>query len=109
MKEQKKIEINVEILLANHLFDPTDKLKWIDVLIKKGLTEEEAKHAYKIAANRYHVSRTEQKNKKSNLVNETGKIATHTGIGILTFLIGPWIYLFFVIIILTIVFFIFGL
>ncbi len=86
-----KVTEAAEKLLSNHLFNPTDKTNWLNELLATGLTETEAKQAFKIAAIKYHALRNEQNNKKEKIT--VGKVAKYTGAGIFTFVVGPWVYL----------------
>jgi len=108
MEERKSIEVAVERLLADYLFNPTDKPRWVNKLIADGLIEEDAKRAYKIAANRYHISKNEQSHKKSNLGDKLGNVAKYSVAGIFTFTVMPLIYIIFVLVAIAILGFIFG-
>lgn len=98
MEELKKSkEIIAEKLLSNHLFDAVNKPQWISELMKEGFSEEEARLGFKDAAQKYHYSRAEIKNKKlhkkfttSDIVKSTAK---YTAGGILTFMVAPMIYI----------------
>lgn len=82
MKEKIKnnIDVAVERLLADHLFDPTDKPGWINKLVEEGLIEEESRRAYKIAARKYHTSRNEHNNKKQVVVLRLGGLGWLLGL-----------------------------
>lgn len=54
--DKNSTEEAAERLILDHLFDPTNKSQWINKLIEEGFKEEDAKHAYKIAAPKYHAS-----------------------------------------------------
>ena len=105
--KQSNIEMASEKIIANHLFNPTDKATWMNVLIQDELSESDAKQAYKIAAHKYHLTRKEQKHKKSD-DNVITKAAKYAGAGILTFVVGPWIYVFLVSILIGLLGLIFG-
>ena len=91
-QEQGSVDEAVERLFSDHLFDPTNKPQWISKLVEEGLKEEDAKRAYKVAANRYHSSRNELNNKKSSIWSKLGKAVGYTGAGIFTWIIMPWVY-----------------
>jgi len=100
-----KIDEAAENLLNNHLFNPTAKTQWISELLLSGLSEAEAKRAYKIAAVKYHALRNMQNSEKDKMT--VAKVAKYTVVGVLTFMIGPWVYLVFVMILIAILAFIF--
>ena len=104
----KDIEQVAGELFVNHLFNPTDKTQWIEQLIKDGLTEIEAKRAFKIAAIKYHAHRNELSNKKQTTGQTLAKVAGAAGAGFFTFFVGPWIYFALVLLVITILGFIFG-
>ena len=108
----KNTEKATERLLADHLFDAVDKTKWVKWLIEEGFSEEEAKSGFKKAAQEYHNTRTEIKNKKYNrklngkdVIKGTVK---YTTAGILTFVVGPIIYAILVLIIVAILGYVFN-
>lgn len=105
---EDKIEVATERLLADHLFDPTNKLQWIDKLVEEGLDQENAKRSYKIAAHKFHDSRNKLKNQKSNLASNLGKAVGYTGAGIFTFVVMPWVYVILVFLAIAILGFVFG-
>lgn len=108
LQEQKSIKVAAERLFVHHLFNPTNKFQWISQLIEEGLNEEDAKRAYKIAANRYHIYRNKLHNKKSSIVSEFGKVAGYTGAGLFTFFMGPLMYLIVVLLVIAVLGFVFG-
>lgn len=108
LQEQKNIEEAAERLFADHLFNPTDKSQWISKLIEEGLNEKDAKHAYKIAANRYHIHRSKLHNKKSDIASEIGKVVGYTGASLITFLWGPLMYLIVVLLAIAVLGFVFS-
>lgn len=105
--EKENIKMAVEKLFAGY-FDPTDKPHWIKKLVDEGLNQEDAKRAYKIAANRYHLSRNEKNNRKSSFSDKVVNVAKYSAAGIFTFGIMPYIYIFLVLVVIAILGFIFG-
>lgn len=106
--EKENIKFSVEKLFEDHLFNPTDKPQWINKLIESGLTEEEARHVFKIAANKYHISKKEQNHNKSSLLQKTKNVAKYSAAGIFTFTVAPLIYIILVLVVIAILGFIFG-
>lgn len=97
-----------ERLLSDHLFDPTNKVQWINRLVVEGFQEEEAKSAFKMAAPKYHASRLKLRIEKSSPGSKFGKIAAYTGAAFFTFVVGKWIYIILVLLFINVLGFIFN-
>lgn len=106
--DEGKIRKASEELLANHLFNPTDKLQWMNELSQNGLTEIEVKRAFKLAAIKYHAHRNTLANQKQTAGQILAKVAGYTGAGFFTFFVGPWIYFALVLLVVTILGFLLG-
>lgn len=95
-------------LLADHLFDPTNKPQWIGKLVEEGLNQQDAKRAYKIAAHNFHISRNKLRNEKSGLVGRIIEVVGFAGAALLAVIIGQWAYIFLVVLLVALLGFIFG-